>query len=217
MILVNFKLYKESFGEGAIRLAEICKRVSGKQKVEIVPVVSALDVYRIYKEVGIKPYLQHSDPIFEGAKTGFVSPIQALELGARGVLINHSEHKMKPGTIKKVLKLWPKGLEVVLCLQTWGQAETWAKNLQPTMVAYEPKYLIGNRERSVASEKPEMIKKMAEKYKPIPLLAGAGVHSKSDVQTAVLMGASGILVATDVVKAADPEKELTELATGFSV
>jgi triosephosphate isomerase len=217
MILVNFKLYKESFGEGATKLAEICKRVGEKHKIEIVPVVSALDVYRIYKEVGIKSFLQHVDIFFEGPRTGFISPIQAMGLGARGVLINHSEHKMKPGTIKKLLKLWPKGLEAVLCLQTWGQAEGWARNLKPDFVAYEPKYLIGNKEKSVATEKPEMIKKLAELFGPIPLLAGAGVHSKNDVEIAVQMGAAGILVATDVVKAVDPEKELTELVTGFSV
>jgi len=217
VILVNFKLYKESFGEGAIKLAKICKDVGEKQKVEIVPVVSALDVYRVYKEVGIKPFLQHADPIFDGAKTGFISPSQALCLGTRGVLVNHSEYKMKPGSIKKMFKFWPKELEMVLCVQSWGQVEGWARNLKPTMMAYEPKYLIGNKERSVATEKPEMIKKIAEKYKPIPLLAGAGIHDVNDVKIAIKMGALGILVASSVVKATDPEKVLTELATGFSV
>lgn len=215
MILVNFKIYKETFGEGAIKLAEICKRVMEKTKVVIIPVVSALDVYRIKKEVGIKVYIQAVSEYEDGAKTGFISVKAAKEAGADGALINHSEQRVKPGTIKKMLANWPEGFESVVCLQTIGQVEGWAKNIKPTMIAYEPKYLIGNREKSVATEKPEIIKKIAEKYGVIPTLAGAGVHSKEDVLVALKMGAKGILVATDVVKADDQEKELSELANGF--
>jgi len=39
-----------------------------------------------------------------------------------------------------------------------GQSETWAKNITPDFIAYEPKDLIGSKEKSVASEKPEVIK-----------------------------------------------------------
>ena len=165
---------------------------------------------------GEEVWLQHVDAEDEGAKSGFISRIQAKSIGIAGSLLNHSEHKLKPGTIKKILKSWPDNFKSVVCLQSWGQAEGWAKNIKPTYVAYEPSEFIGNREKSVATEKPELIKKMAEFYKSVPLLVGAGVHSKEDVQISLKLGAKGVLVATDVVRADDPEKELRELAEGFN-
>ena len=54
MILVNFKLYKESFGDGALKLAEICQRVSKKSGVKIIPVVTALDAALIKEKLGME-------------------------------------------------------------------------------------------------------------------------------------------------------------------
>ncbi len=121
MIFVNFKIYKESWGDGALRLAEVCKKVMEKSGVKIFPVVAALDVYRITKEVGIKVYIQHTDGMIEGAKTGYVSTEQAIMNGAVGALINHSEHRLKPGTIKKRLSSWPSEFKSIACIQTIGQ------------------------------------------------------------------------------------------------
>lgn len=196
-------------------MAKVCRTVMEKTGVEIVPVVSALDAVRIINEVKIKVFLQHIDEYSEGAKTGYISPIQAKELGIAGGIVNHSEHRMKPGTIKKILAGWPEKFESVVCIQTLGQTERWAKKLDCNFVAYEPKEFIGNKEKSVSSERPEIIKKMVELYTPTPVLVGAGVHCKKDVETAVELGAKGILVASDVVLAKDPEKELLELAEGM--
>jgi triosephosphate isomerase len=215
MILVNFKIYKQSFGSGAIELAKIGKRVMEETKVEIVPVVSALDAVRVIREIGVKVMLQSVDEYFEGAKTGYISPIQAKELGIRGALINHSEHKIKPGTIKKMLKKWPEGFESIVCVQTLGQSEAWAKKIKATMVAYEPSYLIGSEDKSVSSEKPEVIRKMVEKYVPIKVIVGAGIKKATDVKTALEMGAKGVLVASSVVEDKDPYGRLLELAKAF--
>ena len=215
MILINFKIYKETWGEGAVNLAKICKLVMDKTGVKIIPVVSALDVYRVSREVDIKVIVQHTDGMIDGPKTGYIALEQAKQSGAIGSVINHSEHVLKPGTIKKMLAANPKDFLSVVCLQTWGQVEGWAKNIKPSMIAYEPKELIGNKEKSVASEKPEMIKKFVEFYKDIPILVGAGIHSKEDIKIGLELGAKGFILATDVVKAANPEKELFELARAF--
>ena len=163
MILVNFKLYKETFGDGALKLAEICKKVGTKSGVKIIPVVSALDAVRIKEKLGIEVFLQSVDEFSEGSKSGFVSPFQAESLKIDGSLLNHSEHRIKPGTVKKILKNYPKNFKSVVCISSLGQAEGWAKNIKPDMIAYEPKEFIGNKEKSVASEKPEIIKKIVEK------------------------------------------------------
>ena len=217
MILINFKVYRETFGEGAIKLAEACKTVMEKTGVKIYPVVAAIDAYRIIKEVGMEVMIQHTDGMVEGTKSGFVSTEQAMRLGVSGSLLNHSEHKMKPGTIKKILAAWPKGFKSVVCIQTQGQAERWAKNIKPDYIAYEPAYLIANQEKSVATEKPEVIKKMVELYKDIPVLVGAGIHSIEDVKISLELGAKGILVSSAIVKSANPEADLLKLAEAFGV
>jgi len=215
MILVNFKLYKETFGDGALKLAEICKKVSQKTGVKIIPVVSALDAVRIKEKLEMEVYLQAVDEFDEGAKTGFISPVQAESLKIEGSVLNHSEHRVKPGTIKKVLGNWPKNFKSVVCISSLGQTESWAKNIKPDMIAYEPKELIGSKDKSVATEKPEIIKKMVEKYPKVPILVGAGIHSKKDVEVSLKLGAKGVLISSFIVKAKDPEKELTEIASAF--
>jgi triosephosphate isomerase len=215
MILVNFKIYKETFGDKALELAKACKKVSEKSGVKIIPVVSSLDAFRIKEKLGMEVFLQSVDEFGDGAKSGFVSPFQAKELGIDGSILNHSEHRIKPGTVKKILKKWPKDFKSIVCISSLGQAEGWAKNIKPDMIAYEPKELIGNKEKSVASEKPEIIKKIVEKYPKVPILVGAGVHSKEDIKESLKLGAKGVLISTFIIKAKDPEKELTEIASVF--
>ena len=217
MVLVNFKIYKETFGEGAVKLARICREVMEESKVEIIPVVAALDAERVKREIKTRVFLQAVDEWEEGAKSGWVSARQAKEMGIDGAIINHSEHKLKPGTIKKMLKAWPKDFAAVVCLQTWGQAEGWARKIKPTMVAYEPPELIGNQKKSVASEKPEMLQKMVKKFEGIPILAGAGIKSRDEVAKVLKIGAKGVLLASAVVKSTDPKEKLRELAEGFGI
>lgn len=217
MILVNFKIYKQSFCQGAVELAKICQDVAKETGVEIIPVVSALDGWRIKSEVGGKVFLQNVDEYEEGAKTGHISPIAAKELGLDGSLLNHSECRKKPGTIRKTVKVWPEGFVSVVCLQSLGQAEGWGRKIKVDFVAYEPKELIGSKDKSVASEKASVIKKMVKILEPTPVLVGAGIHQAEDVKVSLKMGARGILVASDVVKAENPRKELLELAKAFCV
>ncbi len=217
MILVNFKVYEESFGDGAMKLAKICRKVAEKSGVMILPVVTPFDADRIKKEAGTEVLIQTVEGSRKGAFTGSISTVQAQALGVWGSLLNHSERRMPPGTIRSILKSWPKNFVSVVCLQTLGQCEGWAKNIKPDYIAYEPRELIGSKTKSVATEKAEVIKKIVKKYSKIPVLVGAGIHSVEDVRISLDCGAKGILVASDVVKAKNPEKELTELASGFDV
>jgi triosephosphate isomerase (TIM) len=215
MIAVNFKVYECTFKNGSLELAKICRKVQEKTKVRIIPVVSALDARMIKDKVGGEVWIQNSDELFEGAVSGSISPLQAKVAGIDGTLLNHSECRKKPGTIKKMLAMWPKDYKVTLCLSSFGQAEKWAKDLKVDYIAYEPRYLIGSSDKSVASEKPEVIKKMVDFFGKTPVLAGAGVHSGEDVRVSLKLGAKGILIASYIVKNEDPEKRLIELAECF--
>ncbi|MCL4384145.1 triose-phosphate isomerase [Patescibacteria group bacterium] len=214
MILVNFKIYKKTFGEGAIKLAKICQEVMAETKIPVIPVVSATDVYRITKELGMEVWAQHADPHEAGRWTGKISPLQLQAAGAKGILINHSEDKLPKGSILKLLKILPEGCQSVVCVRSKAQAEFWAKR-KVKLMAYEPPELIASQDRSVATEKSEMIRTMAKICGQTPLLAGAGVKSRRDVEVAIAQGAKGILVASAVVESEDPKKPLLELAGGF--
>ncbi len=236
MIWVNFKIYKQSFGSGALDLAKICREVSEKTKVKIIPVVSALDLREVKEKIGGEVWLQHLDLFFEGKHTGWVSPLAALCAGADGALLNHSEHEIPPGKIRQILaylkkdkwqKHWQKELKndklqilndkfrLMLCFKTKGQIQ-WLKKLKPKpdFVAYESPELIGG-EISVAEAKPEVVRRAVELLPNYQVIVGAGVKDGHDVKKSLELGAKGILVSSDIVKAKEPKKELIELAEAF--
>ncbi len=218
MIIINFKLYPQTFKDGALSLVKICEKVSQESKIKIIPAVSALDLYRLSKETSLDLYLQNTDHFLEGRHSGWVSPLQASFLGAKGTLLNHSEHPLPPGTVKTIIKQNQtiKNFKTVLCVKSFGQAEIWGLNSKPDYLAYEPKSLIANKKKSVATEKPLIIKKLVDLAQDIPVLAGAGIHQKSDISTALSLGVKGVIVSSDVVTATDPEKELFDLVSAFS-
>lgn len=217
MIIVNFKNYQESFGDKSLELAEICKRVGEKNKVKIIPAVSALGAAIIKEKLDMEVWLQSVDSVFEGRGSGFISPLQAVEFKIDGSMLNHSEHRIKPGTLKKMLKSWPKKFKSMVCISSLGQSQSWAKKLDCDFIAYEVKSLIGSKDKSIVSERKEAIKKIVEHYKKVPVLVGAGIRSAEDVKEALELGVKGILISSVIVKAKDPEKELNKLAAVFSV
>ena len=220
MIFVNFKTYKEGTGEKAVELAKICEEMAQESGIEIIPVVQVADLYRIYQQVKIPVWVQHLDWQPQGQSTGRINLEAVVEAGASGTLLNHSEHQIPPGTIRQVIKRAKAEVErgkifqIMVCCKSLGQAERLAK-FEPDFLAYEPPELIGSQEKSVASEKPEAIGNLVRMVPDIPVIVGAGIHSQEDVRISLKMGAKGILLATDIVLAKDPKKELEDLAKAF--
>ncbi len=226
MIFINFKTYREGTGDRAVELAKICQEVQQALKVKIIPVVQAVDLYQIKNRFSeLEIWVQHLDWQPQGQHTGWINLEAVAEAGASGTLLNHSEHQIPPGTVRQVIKrargsshqspvTSHQRFQVLVCCKSLGQAERLAK-FKPDFLAYEPPELIGSREKSVASEKPQAIASLVKMIPEIPIIVGAGIHSQEDVRISLEMGAKGILVATDVVLAKDSKKELKELAEGF--
>ncbi|MBI2008088.1 triose-phosphate isomerase, partial [Candidatus Amesbacteria bacterium] len=209
----NFKTYREATGFRAVRLAQVCRRVQEETKVRIVAVPQVADL-RNCVETGAECWVQHVDTVEQGKKTGWITVEDVEEAGARGTLLNHSEHKLPFDVIKNIAdQTRGMAFELCLCAAEENEAAELAK-LEPNYIAYEPPELIGSREKSVASEKPEVIEKVVLSTK-CKVLIGAGVHSPEDVKVGLKLGAKGILLATDVVLAEDPEYELRKLAEAF--
>lgn len=218
MIFVNFKTYVESSGENAIKLVKLLEEAAHLTSLKIIPVVQTLDAESAVSATQSEVWIQHVDPISYGAHTGWTLPQEAVGIGIRGVFLNHSEHKFQDKeSLANAVKMCKEvGLKTLIFADSIQELNK-VLLLKPDFVSYEPPELVGSTDKSVATQKPEVIKEAADlsRNHSIPLIVGAGIHTSADVKTSMELGASGIAVATGVVKAPDPKKALLELALGF--
>lgn len=218
MIFVNFKTYKQGTGADAIRLVRILEGIAQERNVKIIPVVQASDIKEISALSKLEIWTQNVDPVEPGAHTGATLAEAVKEDGAMGTFLNHSEHKFQDlKTLKAAFdRATLVGLKTLVFAADVSELKKVLK-LEPTYVSYEPPELVGSKTTSVARAKPEIISKAVEvtKSKGIPLVVGAGIKSREDVKKSLQLGAVGVAVASDIVAAKDPEKELLDLAEGF--
>ena len=215
LMLVNFKTYSQSTGDKALKLAKICEKVANETGICIAVAVQAPDIRMIANSVNIPVFAQHIDPIKPGSNTGQILIEAIKEAGASGTLINHSERRLKLSVIDDILVLAKKfDLFTCVCASTPRIAGAVAA-LEPNCCATEPPELIGSG-ISVSTAKPEVITEtvqIIEKINPkVVSLCGAGITNSGDVKIALELGTRGILVASGIVKAEDPEKILRDMA-----
>jgi triosephosphate isomerase len=218
MIFINFKTYEKGSGQNAIRLTRILEEVASETQTKIIPVVQIIDAEMVVDATRLEVWVQHVDPVSYGAHTGWTLPEEVVRAGIRGVFLNHSEHKFKDwdALVKAVARCKEVDLKTLVFADSLDELKK-GLELKPTFISYEPPELVGSTETSVAQAKPEIIEKASKLTNEagVPLIVGAGIHSLDDVKTSLKLGASGVAVATDVVKAEDPKKELLELVEGF--
>ncbi len=219
IVAVNFKAYYPySFGENALRIARDAKKVWEETGVEIIlipPYTEIKSVLEVVKGTEIKVYAQHADPVEPGARTGFI-PLEGLkEAGVHGVLLNHSEHRLKLADINWLIKK-AKELELrtLVCADVPETGAAVAV-LKPDMVAVEPPELIGTG-IPVSKAKPEVITRSVELIRKVNseviILTGAGISKGEDVYAAIKLGTSGVLVASAIVKAKNPYEVIKDMA-----
>lgn len=218
MMLVNFKAYRESMGLGGINIAKTCEKVSKDLGILIVVAPQLCDLALISKEVDIPTYAQHVDPIMPGSKTGWIPPEAAEMAGAKGVILNHSEHPMDEACIRFVVERSRElGLETCVCAKDVEASQAYAQ-IRPDYVAIEPPELIGG-EVSVVNADPEIVRGAVRAVKKvderIAVLCGAGIKEASDISKALSLGTKGVLIASEVVKAKALEERLRIMVGGF--
>jgi triosephosphate isomerase len=213
-IIVNCKNYPEVLGEGAVKLARAVKKVSDELGVTGVT-VPPTPMLSLVAKSGAKVYSQ-AVGWEEGDKTtGAVIPAAVKAAGASGTLLNHSEARVSPGVLAKLVpRLLAAGLEVCLCAQTSREAAELAL-FGPKFVAIEPPELIGSG-MAVSRARPELVEETVVAARRAGfkggILCGAGIVTGEDVKKAVSLGVDGVLVASSVVKAKDWEAKVRELS-----
>ena len=224
-LIINCKNYLESTGKEFLKLVYACRDLEIKAKeldVDLILVPSTIDLKESISNK-IQTFSQHIDVKTPGSQTGYVVPGVLKSIGIQGTLISHSEHMLEVDEIEKTIQIAKEnGLYTCVCARDSDVAKTVAK-FSPDAIAVEPQELIGG-DISISTAKPELIKESlaavnngAISQSTIPLLlVGAGVKNAQDVKIAIQLGAKGILVASGVVKAADPKAAIADLLSGFS-
>ncbi len=215
LILVNFKTYREGMGENAVRLAKIAEQVHLKTGASIAVAPQLADSKIVIDCSETPVFAQHVDPVGMGQFTGHVLPESVAEAGCIGTLINHSERQLSLEIIKATIKRAREAdLATIVCVDTVEKGRQVA-SFSPEAIAIEPPELIGSG-ISVSKAKPEVVSGSVTAIKhvnsKIRVLCGAGVTNGEDVVAAQKLGAEGILVASGIVKAKDPQGALLDLA-----
>lgn len=217
VLAVNYKAYKTAYGSLGVKISKeidsIAKEYEGSVRVILLPPLTELAVVSREVEVA-EVFAQHVDPVDEGPYTGHVTINMVKEAGAVGVMVNHSEKRLRLDEINFILnKARESGLEVLACADT-AEVAAAISVLNPNMLAIEPPELIGTG-IPVSKAKPEVVLKtlnLIRKHNDkVKVLTGAGITTGDDVKAAVNLGTQGVLVASAVMKSPNPRKTVEDL------
>jgi triosephosphate isomerase (TIM) len=216
MIIVNFKTYPESSGENVLKLANICRQVALETNLEIIIGLQAVDINKVSSQVDIPVFCQHIDPFTPGRHTGFVLASAVKQAGAKGVFLNHSEHKYQDfAKLEQAVKqAKDNGLKVLIFAENRDNSLL-VDMFNPDYIALEePDLVSGDKAMVEFDHLKEEIQKFSQSIKSVPLI-GAGIKTVDDVKQSLSLGVKGVALASGVIKAKDPKAVLHSLALGF--
>lgn len=219
VIVLNVKTYHQAIGKDVVNIAKIMEEIGKEMNVNMAIAVQSTDINRVKNEVTIPVWAEHIDPITPGSHTGWMLPEAVKDAGAKGTLINHSEHRLTLAEIDACLtRCKETKLDNIVCTNNIATSKA-AAALNPQFVAVEPPELIGG-EVSVTSADPDIVSGSVEAVKSvndsIKVLCGAGVKNGDDVAKALELGSEGVLLASGIVKAKNKREVITNLASGIS-
>ena len=213
LVVVNFKTYTSALASAADKLGKQMADVSTYARM--VAVTSAFDLSSVSSIDGLEVWSQHLDPVGQGSHTGWLEPETAIARGATGTIINHAEHKVSLDHVRDLMAMLPEGFPVCACAADVTEARALAK-IGPTFIAVEPPELIGG-DISVTTADPTIVSDTVAAVKEVNpnvrVLCGAGVKNGQDVATAIALGAEGVLLASGVTKANNPQAVLEDLVS----
>jgi triosephosphate isomerase len=215
-ILINCKALSEGMGNRAHLIAEAAETVAEESGVRIGMAPVYTEIHPISHHFRIPVFAQHIDGVPPGPYTGHVTAAAVRHAGAVGTLINHSERRLTLAGIEAAVKAAREArLESVVCTNN-DPVTAAAAALGPDYVAVEPPELIGSGV-SVCKADPGIIRRSveaAQRVNPqVKVLTGAGIQTGECVKIALDLGTTGVLLASSVVKAPDPEKVLRDLVS----
>lgn len=213
-VLVNLKAYRCDPDEVARAAASVADGAS----VDVGVAAQPSDLSTVASS-GAEAWAQHISPHGYGSHTGSVLAERVAAAGAAGTLLNHSERRLKLADIDAAIDAAERaGLSTCVCANTPDQVGAVA-SLGPDAVAIEPPELIGTG-TPVSQADPDIVLdavNAARTVEPrVDVYCGAGISTAADIEAAADLGAEGVLLASAVATADDPETALTDLVSSFS-
>lgn len=214
IIIINYKTYIESVGKKGLNIAKTAEKVSEENGISIGVCPQFLDLRMISENVNIPVYAQHFDAVSPGSHTGHVIAETLKDCGLKGSLLNHSEKRMILADLEKAIEMAKNhNLETIVCTNNILVSKAVAA-MSPDMIAIEPPELIGSG-IPVSKANPEIVERTVKEVrgidKDVIILCGAGISKGEDVASALELGASGVLLASGVVKSKNVEESIREL------
>ena len=215
IVIINTKTYPEGTGAKAVLLAQLCENAAKASGFDIRLAVQATDITAVTKMVDLPVYAQHCDAVVPGKTTGWITAASLKAAGARGSLLNHAERRLNTHDVVAAAgALRKEKLDVIVCAESDARLRELAHalaaaHITPTAFAIEPPELIGG-DVSVSVAQPEIVVTAVQAI-DAPVLVGAGVRTHADIQTALELGAAGVLLAKGVVAAPHQEQALRKL------
>ncbi len=210
-ILVNLKAYSCDTLEISRGAHTVSK--SSAARVAVAPQTAQLSAV---SKTDVETWAQHVSGNSRGSHTGSTLAASVAEAGATGTLLNHSECRLRLATIDAAItQAHNAGLSVIVCANNPQQIAAVAA-LGPEYVAVEPPELIGSG-TPVSQADPDIVRDAvhaaASVNESVDVLCGAGISTGADVAAARDLGAEGVLLASGVAKAPDPEEALNDLVS----
>lgn len=194
-IVINLKTYRQ--GDKVRQLVHAIERANEKAIV----CVQATDLYKVVKDTKLRVFAQHVDPFKAGRNTGYVIIEDIKAQGARGSLLNHSEHKVPLKQIKETINLCRKNnLKIIVCASSISEVKDLI-DLNPWAIAYEDSELISTG-KSITQYDSESVQKFAKMFENTRIisLCGAGISNKEDIIKAEELGCKGVLISSAIAK-----------------
>ena len=208
-VLVNLKAYPCD----PVAVAEAAAAVATDSTATIAIAPQTAHVERV-ADTDVRTWAQHLSPVAHGSNTGSTLAEATADAGATGTLLNHSENRLKLADIDASLDAAERvDFDTVVCANNPDQVAA-AAALGPDAVAVEPPELIGTG-TPVSKADPDIVTDAvaaAEAVDPsVDVYCGAGISTGEDVVAARELGADGVLLASGVAKADDPQAALEAL------
>ena len=216
-VIVNLKNYEESTGRNFLTFLRSINGIEMEKNVRIILAVNPLDLVTARRHSSYEIFSQTVDPVPKGSFTGKIPLESLLEIDVKGSLVNHSENRIAPEKIDRIMEISRKfRFEIVLCVESLEEARRYAP-LKPDFIAYEPPELIGG-DVSVTSAAPSIISEVVDacSASDVKVLVGAGVKNEDDAGKSIDLGAQGVLIASGIVKSSDPLKALRGIVHGIT-